>query len=348
MSSQAARTDVVLERLRQTLAPLGASGLPRPGAFSFVEYVRTLADEQVLPQDVTNRLINLYHACRYGSEALDNEAVDASDQEVGEAIVAWQHRSQGDRAAVVARWKSRCEQSDRNLSNARRDGRSAVGETEQVAQPKDDFNAPSPAEDGWNVAKRRAGKPSRGRRRGWIVAGIAVWTLAVVIVVYVEHDTLSSLVHSPAVRSRLGLKVDESDEATLALLHEEAEPRHRGQKPVGLLAQLAGEHWQRGNHAEAIGFFRQALARKPESPELLNNLAWLLLTVEDPAHRDPIQALELAEKGHRLQPAPHIKDTLAEACFQVGDIQRAVALEREALRANPLDRGTYQRRLKKF
>jgi len=103
-----------------------------------------------------------------------------------------------------------------------------------------------------------------------------------------------------------------------------------------------------GRSAEAVLALRHVVARHPEDPELLNNLAWLYCTAADPVARDPVQALGLAERAYALSRAPHIADTLAEAAFQSGDVLRAVVLEEEALRRAADNREFYRRQLARF
>jgi cytochrome c-type biogenesis protein CcmH/NrfG len=111
---------------------------------------------------------------------------------------------------------------------------------------------------------------------------------------------------------------------------------------------LAEHHQRREEYADAIAAYHHALARAPEHPIILNNLAWLLCTAEDPLYRDPVQARELAQRAYKIKPSPFITDTLAEAIFQNGDPVRAVALEEEALAKNPPERPLYQKQLLKF
>ena len=111
---------------------------------------------------------------------------------------------------------------------------------------------------------------------------------------------------------------------------------------------LGDLHYLLGQYQPAIKAYEQALALNDELPEVLNNLAWLLLTAEDQHFRDPQRALPLAEKALQLRPEPHIMDTLATAWWSLGEREKAVELAKKALAANPEDRPYYRRQLEKF
>jgi len=92
------------------------------------------------------------------------------------------------------------------------------------------------------------------------------------------------------------------------------------------------------------------VATRPESADGLNQLAWLLLTADTPKLRDPLRALELATKAAKLTRYKNaaILDTLAEACFQNGDIENAIKHERAAAAMYTQNREFYVRQLEKF
>jgi cytochrome c-type biogenesis protein CcmH/NrfG len=106
--------------------------------------------------------------------------------------------------------------------------------------------------------------------------------------------------------------------------------------------------FRRKDYALVQRSYERALALKPESPAVLNNLAWLYATCEDERFRDPPRALLLAQAAARLQPAPHVLDTLAEAYFANGKYAEAVAVGSQALAAAAGDRSHYEAQLEKF
>lgn len=104
----------------------------------------------------------------------------------------------------------------------------------------------------------------------------------------------------------------------------------------------------RKQYEEAINAFEQSLQLYPDNPETLNNLAWLLLTVEKETLFDPALALELAQRAVGIQARSHILDTLAEAYWQNGMAEMAVTIARQALATSTSNRGYYREQLRKF
>lgn len=78
--------------------------------------------------------------------------------------------------------------------------------------------------------------------------------------------------------------------------------------------------------ARAEAGFRAAIARKPRDPDALNELAWFLATHD----RDLAQALGFAKAAVSARPRdPLLYDTLAEAEYRSGSLNRAIeAMER--------------------
>jgi tetratricopeptide (TPR) repeat protein len=110
-----------------------------------------------------------------------------------------------------------------------------------------------------------------------------------------------------------------------------------------------------GNHyagremlKKAINAYEKALQLNPDLPDTLNNLAWLLVTIDDPAAQDPVHALTLAQRAIQIKKAPHIWDTLAECLYANGRFAEAVEAEKKALAMDPEDRDTYEEQLEKF
>jgi Zn-dependent protease with chaperone function len=99
---------------------------------------------------------------------------------------------------------------------------------------------------------------------------------------------------------------------------------------------------------KALSAYQKALEIKDSDPELLNNLAWLLLTAREPSLRNPIRALELARAAAETRPLPHVLDTLATAYWANGYIEEALQTESEALRADPSQSVYYRLQLKRF
>ncbi len=79
-----------------------------------------------------------------------------------------------------------------------------------------------------------------------------------------------------------------------------------------------------GRNKEARQVYEQALARTPDNPALLNNLALVYAKEQSP------RALELARKAHGLLPAPEITDTLGWVLVQAGQVEEGLEYLRQA------------------
>jgi hypothetical protein len=84
----------------------------------------------------------------------------------------------------------------------------------------------------------------------------------------------------------------------------------------------------------------------------LNNLAWILSTSSDPAHRDGRRAVGLAERAVLLteRKDPGMLDTLAAACAEAGEFGKAAEALREAIGIcqDENHKGKYNVRLKLY
>lgn len=99
---------------------------------------------------------------------------------------------------------------------------------------------------------------------------------------------------------------------------------------------------------KAIAAYEKALALEPSNPKLLNNLAWLLLTSDDPTLRDPAKALDLSRLAALQLPASHILDTLATAYWANGLIEKALQVEEKALFEDPEGGEYYREQIQRF
>jgi len=113
--------------------------------------------------------------------------------------------------------------------------------------------------------------------------------------------------------------------------------------------QLLGDlHYNRKRYAETIKAWEKCIELAPEHQEVLNNLAWLLLTSEDQQILDPPRALSLAREASILHPGPHILDTLALAYWMNGFPERAILTEQKAISKRPPNLDHYKKQLRKF
>jgi tetratricopeptide (TPR) repeat protein len=78
---------------------------------------------------------------------------------------------------------------------------------------------------------------------------------------------------------------------------------------------------------------REIAANAPDSPRMLDELAWLLATYPDSKSRDGTEAVRLAERASDLteRRVPALLDTLAAAYAETGDFPRAISVAEEAL-----------------
>jgi len=105
---------------------------------------------------------------------------------------------------------------------------------------------------------------------------------------------------------------------------------------------------QKKEYAKAIIAYKQALDLAPENPDILNNIAWIYATADDPEFQKPQDALMFASMAANLKPAGYILDTLAESFFINGYVEKAIATEEEAMKKDPSKADYYQAQLQRF
>jgi Zn-dependent protease with chaperone function len=104
----------------------------------------------------------------------------------------------------------------------------------------------------------------------------------------------------------------------------------------------------RGEFGQAISAYEQSLALEPAQEEVLNNLAWLLLTAEDRHYQDPVRALALARQAAARKPQGFILDTLATAYWANGMVALAIQTQERAILKDPANRDYYREQIEKF
>ncbi|MFV0437868.1 MAG: M48 family metalloprotease [Desulfopila sp.] len=131
------------------------------------------------------------------------------------------------------------------------------------------------------------------------------------------------------------------DRYTVALLMERSslEPTNP------LWQQLIGDAMiSRKMEKRARAAYEKALGLDSANPEIMNNLAWLLLTSEDLSIRDPIRGLTLARSAAALHPEGYVLDTLATAYWANDMVAAAQATARQAALVDPARSRMYQQR----
>lgn len=99
---------------------------------------------------------------------------------------------------------------------------------------------------------------------------------------------------------------------------------------------------------KAFVAYEKALSLDPVNPEIMNNLAWLVLTSEDLSLRDPLKALTLARSAATIHEKGYILDTLATAYWANGLVAEALAAEERAMVVDPAKRRFYQAQIAQF
>jgi predicted Zn-dependent protease len=115
-----------------------------------------------------------------------------------------------------------------------------------------------------------------------------------------------------------------------------------------LYALLGNIYYSSKNWTGVQDAWEKSLALNPDNALILNNLAWHYAACEDERFLDPVRALALAKLAIRLEKAPHIWDTLAEAYYVNGMYPNAVEAGENALAMAGKNRVYYIGQLKKF
>ncbi len=117
----------------------------------------------------------------------------------------------------------------------------------------------------------------------------------------------------------------------------------------GMWLRLIGDLMQEKKmEQKALQYYEKALEFEPLNADLHNNLAWLLLTAQDPSLRDKERALTLARSAVTLKEAGHILDTLATAYWANNLREEAILTEMKAIQSDPKNRKFYKKQIVKF
>ena len=140
---------------------------------------------------------------------------------------------------------------------------------------------------------------------------------------------------------------EDSANNNLTQLYIEQLTRNGEQRPE--LYVIMGQIFaQKKEYAKAVKAYKQALDLAPENPDILNNIAWIYATADDPEFQKPKEALMFASMAANLKPAGYILDTLAESFFINGYVEKAIATEEDALKKDPLKADYYRAQLQRF
>jgi tetratricopeptide (TPR) repeat protein len=103
-------------------------------------------------------------------------------------------------------------------------------------------------------------------------------------------------------------------------------------------------------YQKAEAFLLALIKDRPDDFTLLNNLAWVYATAEDPAIRDGEKAIDYAQEALLIAPNDHhIWSTLSEAYYMSGDYEKAYrAIEQMARLATRYGQGITEESVKEY
>lgn len=346
--------EVVMERLQASFAALEPFGLGRPPHVSIGAHLTRLAACGLIPLETAERGVRLYHRARYGREASDDASVNAVAGELSASAERLAARSEADRQALRDAFLRLTEPPLPTLPRSqshRANGQALAPRcTATIDSAPAIARAVAPSEPAPAAPRsRRRWRWPTGAARGQLIASaLGLWSLGMIAIGFWQQPRIAHAWRELATSLQLHWSYSRMprDPTYMARLRKEARDHPDS---VEAWLNLKDAHFRRREYGECIAAYRHALARAPQDAELLNNFAWwLLVMVPDPLYRDPVQALELAERAYALKPTAYITDTLAEAAYQTGDFERAVLLETEALQKPLTDRATFETQLRKF
>lgn len=102
---------------------------------------------------------------------------------------------------------------------------------------------------------------------------------------------------------------------------------------AGIAVLAVGSENTGHNRDQAIYLFRKAIQIAPDHPHAYNRLAWILATRPDVAHRQPEQAIRLAERACKLSNygVAAFLDTLSAAHASSGQFDPALSIAKQAV-----------------
>jgi hypothetical protein len=334
-----------LAALKQQLRRIEDLGLAKPAALSVREYLSRLAAAGAIATETAVLVAGVYERCRFGKGSI-------APEELERAVAALE--------ADAALPAAMDEEARRKLVEPV--SRRAVRHNERktAAGPRDSLTprrGPPSSDPAAELVSRRKRRIEHGPSRLWtfIACGLALWTLAVMAGSLWQRERIERVLGASEWGRPLISHLRGEQEAQLELRRRIANDKQSA--TAADFSRLAGLYVERLQYDEAILAYQQGLARvTPKSPQegdMLNNLAWLLLTAADSWYRDSVQAQQLAERAVKLCEEPEHCDTLAEAYSQNGNISQAVDWAKRALdlakkKWPSNDLSYYRRQLDKF
>jgi tetratricopeptide (TPR) repeat protein len=309
-------------------------GLARPASALVTEYLAALAAENVVDAETAARVAAAYHRLRYGT-------VDPGDLDVREAVARLEEAAKAVAAMPDAARHELNERIGSRLSP------STAGATPAAAQPSvphtrlnggafavgkelaadlsndaDSF----PDEDSDSAIKSKAPK----RRRD---IGVRSWPLETVTLVVVGLIFIGYIFRH-GIDEAIGPNAAEATASGRLQVIARDVWKHDDYWAANLRHRARTEAAQKRDRTARLAY-ELLLSDVPRDAGALNDLAWLYLTSDEPAVRNPKRGLELALRALAISRQPSILDTAAEARFQAGQTDEAVKLEQEALESLP-------------
>ena len=329
--------------LRPPLSNLEALGLARPAHLTMERYLSMLVQVELLTEGAVGVYLAVFQDVQYGQGGLLPEAVSAAEA-LQEEVAALSARPEEDLAWVRLQL---------NPPEIREPAPAPM--VQPPTREERELTAQIPR----LVGPDSADEPSTPKPRGLAGQGLPSPRLLAL--------GITLLVLWSAVMVALGYRNAARIDETIGWIQRRGQPRPPAPPTVrqrleqlraaaGLAPGDRGK-WLRyaelahrsHNYADAVHAYNHVIRRWPDQAMALNNLAWIHLTASASYARDAREGLRLAEKAYALDQAPYITDTLAEAYFQDGQVQRAVALEEDALkRSKPRNRGVFRKNLKRY
>lgn len=129
------------------------------------------------------------------------------------------------------------------------------------------------------------------------------------------------------------------------IIYKKIQKSPKNKKLYNTLAMLyfQMEKWEQYKWA-----YEMSLKLDYQQPEILNNLAWLLLTCPDKKFLNSERALTLAKDAAKFKITHHILDTLAEAYYKNFMFREAFLAARKALKIADKDQEYYKKQLEKM
>jgi hypothetical protein len=321
--------------LATCLEELERLGLARPASALVTEYLAALTAENVVDVETAARVATAYHRLRYGT-------VDPCDLDVREAVAGLEEAAKGVAAMPEAARRDLAERIGSRLSpstaaeappaaaqapepHARLDwGEMTIGKELATGLSNDADSFAD--EDSDSAFKSKAPK----RRREMRIRSLPLETATLVVVGliffgYVFRHSIDQAIDPNAAGAPASGR-------TQVIARDVW--RHNDYWAANLRRRAQTEAAQKRDRTARLAY-ELLLSDVPRDAGALNDLAWLYLTSDEPAVRDPKRGLELALRALAISRTPAILDTAAEARFQTGQADEAVKLEQEALESLP-------------